>query len=212
MDAGRLGRGDHRVRRRLGVEAGDVLRRRCRRTAPCPAAGSRYAGPRASADHWSRAAPSIRILPWAAGQTPTMARASEDFPDALGPITPSPWPALSWKATPWTTSRLVPGGLTLTRFERERRGGLRQLHARLVGRQHAEQAIEAPPALARRDEAAPVGDRHLDRRQRARRQDRARDDDAGRGLLVDHEIGADARAPPTAAPCAGRAKARPCRR
>ena len=34
-------------------------------------------------------------------------------------------------------------------------------------------------------------DREIDRRQRPRAQDRARDDDAGGGFLVDHEIGAD---------------------
>ena len=48
------------------------------------------------------------------------------------------------------------------------------------------------PALAERHKAAPVGDREIDRCERARREDRACDDDAGGRLLQDHEIGADA--------------------
>ena len=55
----------------------------------------------------------------------------------------------------------------------------------------APELAEAMPALARGDEALPVGDGEIDRRQRACAQDRARDDDAGGGFLVDHEIGAD---------------------
>ena len=47
------------------------------------------------------------------------------------------------------------------------------------------------PALARGDKTLPVGDREIDRRQRPGAQDRARDDDAGGGFLMDHEIGAD---------------------
>ena len=47
------------------------------------------------------------------------------------------------------------------------------------------------PALARGDETFPVRDREIDRRQRPGGKDRARDDDAGGGLLMDHQIGAD---------------------
>ena len=47
------------------------------------------------------------------------------------------------------------------------------------------------PALARGDKAFPVRDRQIDRRQRPGAEDRARDDDAGGGLLMDHQIGAD---------------------
>ena len=47
------------------------------------------------------------------------------------------------------------------------------------------------PALARGDKTLPVGDGEIDRRQRAGAENRARDDDAGGGFLVDHEIGAD---------------------
>ena len=54
-----------------------------------------------------------------------------------------------------------------------------------------QQLAEAMPALARGDKTLPVGDGEIDRRQRAGTQDRARDDDAGGGFLVDHEISAD---------------------
>ena len=54
-----------------------------------------------------------------------------------------------------------------------------------------EQAVEPMPALPRGDKSFPMRDREIDRRQRPRAQDRARDDDAGGRLLVDHEIGAD---------------------
>ena len=47
------------------------------------------------------------------------------------------------------------------------------------------------PALARGDKTLPVRDGEIDRRQRPGAEDRARDDDAGGGFLVDHEIGAD---------------------
>ena len=43
-----------------------------------------------------------------------------------------------------------------------------------------------------RHKALPVGDGEIDRRQGAAGQDRARDDDAGGRLLLDHQIGADA--------------------
>ena len=57
--------------------------------------------------------------------------------------------------------------------------------------QRFEQPVEAVPALARGHETFPVRDRQIDRRQRPRAQDRARDDDAGGRLLMDHQIGAD---------------------
>ena len=51
---------------------------------------------------------------------------------------------------------------------------------------------QAPDAVARGDKAAPVGDRGLDRRQRAPHHDRGGDHRAGGHLLPDHEIGAEA--------------------
>jgi hypothetical protein len=52
-------------------------------------------------------------------------------------------------------------------------------------------AAEPVPALTRGDEAFPMGDREIDRRQRPGREDRACDDDAGGGLLMNDQIGAD---------------------
>jgi hypothetical protein len=54
-----------------------------------------------------------------------------------------------------------------------------------------QEIVEAPPALSRGNEATPLRDRELDRRQGSRGQDRAGDDDAGRGLLVDDQPGPD---------------------
>ena len=141
------------------------------------------------------------------------ARASEDLPEALGPMTPRPCPALSAKATSCTTRR----------WRARRRGAdalHRQARARRRQRHRFASAAARPPSSSTsrcqlwraRDEALPVGDRQLDRRERARGQDRARDDDAGGRLLLDHEIGADARAPPTAAPCAAPSRRRRGRR
>ena len=75
----------------------------------------------------------------------------------------------------------------------DRQAARRVLQQGLRGaRRHLfEQPVEAMPALARGDETLPVRDRQIDRRQRPRAQDRARDDDAGGRLLMDHEIGAD---------------------
>ena len=114
MHVGRLGRREDRLGVGLWLEAGDVLgdgageqldvlrqiadvlaralpdptaRRRRRRGGPC----------RASASRRRRAA-----------------RASEDLPEALGPMMPSPLPALSEKATSCTTKRWTPGGVALT--------------------------------------------------------------------------------------------------
>src|SRR5208283_5476528 len=60
-------------------------------------------------------------------------------------------------------------------------------HRFATRRQMPEQFRQALPALARTDEAAPIGDGKIDRRERAAPQDRAGDDDARRRLLIDHE-------------------------
>ena len=69
---------------------------------------------------------------------------------------------------------------------------LLQQGLRAANRQLLEQAVEAMPALPCGHETAPVRDRKIDRGQRPRAQDRAGDDDAGGGFLMDHEVGADA--------------------
>ena len=77
-------------------------------------------------------------------------------------------------------------------LDRETARWVLQQRLRRPFRHFLQQAVEAMPALPCGDETLPVRDREIDRRQRARGQDRARDDDAGGRLLVDHEIGADA--------------------
>ena len=123
-------------------------------------------------------------------------------PMPLGPMMPRPLPACSGKLTSCTTIFCSPGGTTLTFSTDEASRRRLQRHRVRLRRQQREQLGQPLPALPRGDEAAPVGDREIDRRQRARAQDRAGDDDAGGRLLIDHEIGADARARPTAASCA----------
>ncbi len=51
-------------------------------------------------------------MPRAGAQTPTSMRASEDFPDAVGPITPSALPAVNVKLMSWETILGWPGGAT----------------------------------------------------------------------------------------------------
>ena len=190
MHAGRLGRGDHRVCRRVGIEARDVL------------------GDGAAEQlHVLRQIADVRPQGF---RRPLIERGAVDpdlalggRPDAddgprqgrlsrrAGADHAQPLARLELEGDALDDQPLAAGRAHAHAFEGERRGRFRQLHARLVGRQHGEQSVEAAPALARRGEAPPVGDRHLDRRQGARRQDRARDDDAGRRLLIDHEIGAD---------------------
>src|ERR1700676_2528859 len=57
--------------------------------------------------------------------------------------------------------------------------------------QGSEQPVKAVPALARSNETFPVRDGQIDRRQRPRAQDRARDDNTRGRLLMNHQIGAD---------------------
>jgi hypothetical protein len=66
--------------------------------------------PRASEVHWSSVAPSSLTQPRAGVQTPTSERASDDLPEALGPMTPKALPAIMEKETPLTTARFSPGG------------------------------------------------------------------------------------------------------
>ena len=53
------------------------------------------------------------MSPRAGRHAPTSMRASDDFPDALGPMMPRPLPALSAKATSCTTGLRLPGGTAL---------------------------------------------------------------------------------------------------
>ena len=124
-------------------------------------------------------------------QTPTSARTSEDLPEPLGPMTPTPLPASTAKVTSCTITRWSPGGTMLTPSTDSRLRRRLQQGLRIRCRHLLQQLVEAVPALPRGDKAFPVRDRQIDRRQRPRAEDRTRDDDAGGGFLVDHEIGAD---------------------
>ena len=130
-------------------------------------------------------------MPRAGVQTPTSMRASEDFPDAVGPITPSALPAASVKLTSWQTIFCWPGGDNGRVLHHERARRRLERHRFGRGRQVAEQSRQPLPALPRADKAAPIGDRQIDRSERARAEDRAGDDDARRRFLIDHEPGAD---------------------
>ena len=59
------------------------------------------------------AARSRRMLPRAGCQTPTRARASDDFPEPLGPIIPNPCPLLSSNEMSLMTGFSPPGGKTV---------------------------------------------------------------------------------------------------
>ncbi len=74
--------------------------------------------PSASDDHWSSVAPSRRMTPRAGAQMPASARASEDLPEPLGPMTPSAIPALSVKPTSCSATAWLPGGATLSAVTR----------------------------------------------------------------------------------------------
>ena len=165
-------------------QVADVLAERVR--SPIGRARRRRAGScRARASRRRRARARARILP-----------------EPLGPMTPSAVPAASAKLDIVHDAALPPGG---TSADARRRAGLRAAAAARIGSARAGSAAAASASRRQLCRAAtklaPVGDRQLDRRQRARRQDRAGDDDAGGRLLLDHQIGAERRARRTAAPC-----------
>ncbi len=129
------------------------------------------------------------MTPRAGFQMPTSARASDDLPDPLGPMTPSAVPAVEREARPRAARPpWLPGGATLSAVTRsDWRGagsGTRACSAGVAG----ERVESRAPALPRGDEGAPVRDRELDRRERARGEDGRRDDDARARFLLDHQI------------------------
>src|SRR5580704_7704742 len=106
----------------------------------------------------------MRTLPRAGVQTPTSRRASDDFPDAVGPITPSALPAVSEKFTSWHTSFCSPGGATAAFCTTSVfAGGCSAIGAPCAGLR--EEVRKPVPALPGGDETAPVGDGEIDRRQ-----------------------------------------------
>ena len=106
-------------------------------------------------------------------------------------MTPSPLAGLQAESDVTGHQRVHARRCHADRFDRQRSLGLGQLHHVAVFGNAGQQVVEAVPALAGRDEDAPLGDHLLDRRQRPGRQDGTGDDDAGGRLPIDHQIGAD---------------------
>ena len=76
-------------------------------------------------------------------------------------------------------------------LDRQARLRSRQIEGRRAVRHPVQGERQSTPALARRDEAAPVGDGEFGRCQGAGDQDRRGDDDAAAGLIVDHQPGSE---------------------
>src|ERR1700758_3073676 len=69
--------------------------------------------PRKSGDHCASEAPSKQTLPRLGAQYPTNIRASDDFPEALGPMTPRPFPLCNFRDKLSMTGFCAPGGTTV---------------------------------------------------------------------------------------------------
>ena len=95
--------------RGASAEARDVLRDGSSNSKSC--ADSRFAPSRPSTP--VGAAPSTRPCRGPGSHADDQS-GDDDLPDALGPMMPSPCPALSVKLTSWTTSRCTPGGAPTT--------------------------------------------------------------------------------------------------
>ena len=193
MRAGLLRGRDHLRRVRARPAGGRCSRRRCRRRAPRPAAGSRCSC-RARPGRSARA-PRRRAAPRrAAGrQMPVSARASVDLPEAEAPITPSAWPGFSRKSSIRRLAFCCSGGttvswLTSTIGARAGQGGrvglLRRACSSSVLR--LAQPCRARSTIGQPAIACSTGD------ERAAEQDRAGDHRAGAHLALEHHVGAEA--------------------
>ena len=87
--------------------------------------------------------------------------------------------------------RIDARGRHADRLDRQGGLGLGQRHDLAIVRNAGQQIVQPVPALAGRDEDAPLGDHLLHGRQRPGRQNGAGDDDARRRLPLDHQIGTD---------------------
>jgi hypothetical protein len=63
------------------------------------------------------------MVPRTGRQTPTNARASELFPDPLGPMTPRALPAINVKLTSYSAAAPLPGGTSVTAVSLRLRAG-----------------------------------------------------------------------------------------
>ena len=123
VHAGGVRGGDHRLRVGVRLEAGDILRHRAGEQLDVLRQIADMAAERLRAPLVERGA----VEPHLAAcrpHTPTMARTSDDLPDALGPTMPSPWPGFSAKEASCTTTCCSPGGATvMTSTARALHGG-----------------------------------------------------------------------------------------
>ena len=103
---------------------------------------------------------------------------------------PSALPLSSANETPLHDRALVARRHEADALDRERGAGLGRGSARPAPAKAPKQLAQPLPALAGAGKALPVRDDLLDGGKRARREDRARDDDAGARLALDHEVGA----------------------
>ena len=154
-------------------------------------------GPMISGGHCSSAAPSTCTAPCVGPHTPTSARTSEVLPEPLGPMTPMASPAASVKLTLRTTAAWPSGGATAT--SRQQATGSRQCRPDGIHTYPGKHICQSTDAVARSNEAAPFRDCGFNRCQCARHHDRRSDHGPRRQLMSDHEVGAEARALPTAA-------------
>ena len=190
MHTGFLGGGDDGLRLGLGIEATDVLRHRAREQFDILRQVTDMAAEHVRGPLVERGAVETNL---AAGRDPD-ADQRADQRRLAGTARPNDADAaagLEHESNVLHDHPLVAGGDHGDRFDRKPlRGGLQQgLGVR--SRDLLQQPRKAMPALARGGKTPPVRNRQIDRRQRPRAQDRARDDDAGGCFLVDHQIGAD---------------------
>ena len=191
MHAGFGRRRDDGFRRRIGVESRDVLRHR---------PGEQFDVLRQIADLLSEhiGGPLIErgaIEPDGAAQRlPNTDNRTHQrrFAGSARPDDAEPLPGLKRERHVLHHDTLLAGRGDADAFHRQTLGRRLERRRNVLRRHQLQHRVEPPPAFARRNEATPVRDRQIDRRQRPRTEDRSRDDDAGSGLLIDHQISADA--------------------
>ena len=99
-------------------------------------------------------------------QYPTNIRASDDLPEARGPITPRPLPACSVSDASRTTGFCAPGGTTIRVFDNEALVRRLQRHPLALRRHHRQQHPKPMPTLhALQSSRANTGNCDIDGRQ-----------------------------------------------
>ena len=104
---------------------------------------------------------------------------------------PRPSPPLSMKLMSCKTTRCIRRRSCADRLDRQWFSWLWQLtSAGLRSGNAFKQVRQTFPRLAGGDKSLPIGDRKVDRSKCSRDEDRARNDDAGSGFMIDDQIGA----------------------